>query len=346
MGRLRRPTPAHPTLKPVLILVTGSTGFLGSHLCRALLAAGHTVRALHRATSALEALDGLPVERVAGDILDPASTAAALEGVDVVFHAAAEMGPVRRVERMMASHILGTRNVAQAALQAGVERLVHVSSVAALGMPDRPGEDAPLLAEDHPWNVSPRVWPYGFAKHRAEMEVLDAVARGLDAVIVNPALVIGPGDIHRVRSSLMWQVARGRVPAAVRGGLNVVHVDDVIEGCLAALERGRCGERYLLAGQNLPIVDILAQAAQAAGRQPPRLILPTSLVRRLAPTLEAIARFLAIPFSAGLLRFAGYSFYYDRTKSRSELCLPEPRPFRQAAEAALAWYRARGLLPA
>jgi len=330
----------------MLTLVTGSTGFLGSHLCRALASAGHAVRALHRPTSSLEALEGLPVETVPGDILDPASLACAFDGVQVAFHAAAEMGPWRRPEQMRASHIIGTRNVVSAALEARVERLVHLSSVAALGIPDRPGEDAPWLTEDHPWNASPRAWPYGFAKYRAEGKVLDGVARGLDAVIVNPALVIGPGDVHRVRSSLIWQVAQGRVPAAVHAGLNVVHVDDVIEGCLAALGRGRRGQRYILAGENLTVSQILAQAAQAAGRHPPRWILPTWLVRSLAIPLEAIARSLSIPFNAGLLRFAGYYFYYDQTKARTELGLPRPRPFRQAAEAAVAWYRARRLLPA
>lgn len=327
----------------MLALVTGSTGFLGSHLCRALVGAGHAVRALHRPTSSLEALEGLPVETVLGDILDPVSLACTFEGVQVVFHAAAEMGPWRRPEPMRASHIIGTRNVVRAALEARVERLVHLSSVAALGIPDRPGEDAPWLTEDHPWNASPRAWPYGFAKYRAEGEVLDGVARGLDAVIVNPALVIGPGDVRPVRSSLIWQVAQGRVPAAVHAGLNVVHVDDVIEGCLAALGRGRRGHRYLLAGENLTVSQILAQAAD---RQPPRLTLPTWLVRAVAPALETLAQALALPFSSGLLRFAGYYFYYDRTKACRELHLASPRPFRQAAETALTWYRTRGLLPA
>lgn len=330
----------------MLTLVTGSTGFLGSHLCRALLNAGHDVRALHRPTSSLEALVGLPVETVAGDILDPTSLSSAFAGVRVVFHAAADMRPWRRPQQMMVSHVIGTRNVVQAALQARIDRLIHVSSVAALGVPDRPGEDAPLLTEDHRWNVSPGVWPYGFAKHCAELEVLDGVARGLDAVIVNPSLVIGPGDVNRVRSSLIWQVARGRVLAVVHAGLNVVHINDVIEGCLAALARGRRAERYILAGENLTVSEIVMQIAHAASRQPPRLILPTWLARSLAIPLEAAARSLSLPLNAGLLRFAGFYFFYDRTKACTELVLPPPRPFRQAAEAALAWYRAGRLLPA
>ncbi len=330
----------------MLTLVTGSTGFLGSHLCRALLAARHRVRALRRPTSSLEPLDGLPVEHTLGDILDPASLARAAQGVQVVFHAAAEMGPWRNPTLMMTTHVVGTRNVAQAAIEAGVQRLVHLSSVAALGLPDRPGEEAPLLTEDHPWNVSPHAWPYGYAKHQAELEVLDAVRRGLDAVIVNPALVVGPGDVHRVRSNLIWQVARGRIPMAVHAGLNVVHVDDVVEGCLAALARGHRSERYILGGENLTLSQILAQAAEAAGRQPPRLIVPTRLVRALVPAASALARILSIPLETGLLRFAGCFFHYDLAKAQSQLNLAQPRPFRQAAEAALAWYRARGLLPA
>ncbi len=329
------------------VLVTGATGFIGSHLCRALLRQDHHVRALQRATSSLLALEGLSLERVEGDLFEPASLLSAMEGVEVVFHCAGEVGKWRDPKRMAASHVQGTRNVLQAARRAGVRRVVHTSSVAALGVPDhrpeRAGETIPLMDERHQWNADGHHWPYGYAKHMAEREVLRAVSGGMDVVIVNPAAVFGAGDLNHVSSGVIWHMAHGRVPPIVPGGLNAVHIDDVITGMLAAMARGKAGERYILGGENLTHARLLATIAEVVGRPAPRIALPVWLLRVLAPALDALGRVFPLPVRGGLLRMAGYYFYYDIRKAQRELGVPQPRPFRQAVEEAFAWYQAHEL---
>lgn len=344
----------------MLALVTGSTGFIGSQLCRGLLEAGWQVRAFHRPTSRLEALEGLEVEYAAGDVTRPESLKPALRGVEAVFHAAAMLGQPRRPESMYAVTVGGARNVLAAAVEAGVSRVVLTSSVAALGPPveldpagslarARPGgpsawqpEDFRLLDENHTWNYRPEWWPYGHAKYLAELEVQRAVASGLDCVIVNPAVVLGPGDINRVSGDIVIKTAQRRVPAAVGGGLNVIHVRDVVRGHLAALERGRRGERYILSGENLTVAGLLALIAEEAGVPAPRLTLPARLVRPLAGPAVLLGRFLPLPLNGGILRRAGHNFWYDSTKAQRELGLTGLLSSRQAIRDALQWYRQRG----
>jgi dihydroflavonol-4-reductase len=330
------------------VLVTGATGFIGSSVCRALVAQGHRTRAFHRSTSSLKAIEGLPLEHALGDILDLDSLRAAMAGAEVVVHCAAQMGTWRDPARMTAGHVTGTRNVVQAALRAGVRRLIYTSSVAALGVPDHPpsrtAQPQTLIDETHDWNYGPHLWQYGYAKHIAEQEVRQAIQDGLEAVIVNPSAVFGAGDVNRTYSSILLAVARGRIPFCPPGGLNAVHIDDVVQGHLAAIQRGRPGERYILGGENLSLARLLAITAEVVGRRPPRLVPPTWLLRGLALPIDLLSRVTPFPVDADLLRLAGYYFYYDTRKAQTELGLTQPRPYRLAAEHALAWYRQQGLL--
>ncbi len=327
-------------------LVTGASGFLGSSLCRALAARGHAVRGLHRPTSPLGALQDLPLERVVGDVMDPESLDRAMDGIEVVFHTAAHMGRWTDVAQARASHVLGTRHVLQAARRAGVARVIHTSSVAALGVPDpAPDEAAARMMDEHQeWNYAADLWPYGYAKHLAELEVGAAVAAGTWAAIVNPAWVVGPGDVHRLRSNPLWFAARGRIPFSVSGGLNVVHIDDVTAGQLAAAERGRSGERYILGGENLSLSAVLRIAAETAGRRPPRWTFPAPAVQRAAAAAAPLLRALSLPIGAEILRLVGRYFYYDLGKARRELGLAVPLPFRTAAADTLGWYHRLGAL--
>lgn len=327
-------------------LVTGSTGFIGSQLCRALIASGHPVRAFHRATSPLQALQDLPVEHAIGDITQPETLIDALRDIEIVFHAAAKVGS-RRAGSHDAVTIGGTRNLLEAAAQAGVRRVVHTSSVAALGVPEEiktHPHQRPLIAENHTWNLSQADWKYGYAKYQAELEVQKAVACGLDVVIVNPAAVVGAGDMNQISGNVIIQVARGRLPVTIDGGLNVVHVQDVVAGHLAALERGRTGERYILGGENLTHTQFLTRIAKTAGVRPPRLSLPGRWVRLLTRPVGLVDRLLKLPVSGEALRRAGYYFYFDTRKARRELGLAEPRPISQAIEEALQWYREQGMI--
>jgi dihydroflavonol-4-reductase len=334
---------------PVRILVTGATGFIGSRLCRALLGAGHRVRALHRTRSPLGILAGLPIELVLGDILDPSSLDPCVEGVEAVIHCAGELGPRSsrlKPDAVIVSHAVGTRNVTQAALKCGVARFIYTSSVAALGIPgiQPSAETTPLMTETHQWNYDARRWPYGYAKHMAELEVLQAVRSGLDAVIVNPSIVIGAGDLNQSSNAFIVFVALHGLPLAVQGGVNVVHIDDVLQGHMAALEQGRTGERYILAGENLSIPRLLALTAEIAHRRPPRWTIPNWAVTSASSVVGLLPRLLGLPLPGELLRLAGRFFFYDASKARKDLGLGMPKPYHKAAAESLAWYAENGYL--
>ena len=325
------------------VLVTGATGFLGSHIARTLVAAGHSVRVLVRPGTSPALLEGLPVELARGDILVPSTLEAAARGVEAVVHSAANMRDRGGTSQRVRSHVLGTRDMLAASRLAGVRRFVYISSVAALGIPDASpaatDNAAPRLDESHTWNTDPDRWPYGHAKHLAEQEVLSAAAAGMEAVIVNPSAVLGPGDRHRVSNAVIWHMLNGRVPPVIPGGVGVVHVSDVAEGTLAALEHGRSGERYILNGENLRVEQLLSLVAEVVGRPPPRLRLSLSTARALAAALDLLARIVRPQARPVLLELAGLYFYYDNGKARRDLGLAFRRTARTATEEAAEWYR-------
>jgi len=333
------------------ILVTGSTGFIGASLCRALVAKGHQVRAFHRPTSTLRLIDDLPVEHFLGDLTQPDTLAPAMEGMEAVFHVAALIGSGQDEEgRMYAVTVEGTRSVLRTARLAGVRRVVHTSSVAALGVPELispatgSGGKAMFMDENHTWNLRPDYWPYGYSKYLAELEVQKALAEGLDVVIVNPTYVIGPGNIYGQTNSTVVAAARQKLPALVEGGLNVVHISDVVAGHLAALETGRTGERYILAGENLTIVQLIRKIADVAGVSAPNLILPGGLVRSLGWIAILAQSIMDLPINARLSHMAGYYFYYDNSKSQIELGLQPPCTADQAILDAYNWFVQIGAL--
>lgn len=318
------------------VMVTGSTGFIGGALCRALVQRGYEVRAFHRPNSSVRLLKDLPVEHASGDLAQPSSLAAAMQGVQAVFHVAAWMGG-GDPGRLYAINVEGTRAVVQAALTSAIDRLVVTSSVAALGIPP-PGSILPF-DEHHTWNFVPEWYPYGYAKYLAELEVQKGAAQGLDAVIVNPSLVIGAGDIYRQSSSIIQQVAERRITVSVEGGANFVHIDDVVEGHIAALLRGLKGERYILAGENLPFLEFLGMVARVTGAPAPAVNLPGGVMRALRAPASLMERFLSFPVSAELLVMAGRYLYYDTSKARRELVLPPARAVEQAVREAYAWFQ-------
>ncbi len=318
------------------VLVTGSTGFIGGALCRALLERGYDVRAFHRSTSNLRLLEGLPVEHVIGDLSQPQSLLAAVQGLDAIFHVGGWVG-MNDPGRLYAINVEGTRAVVQAALQEGVARLVYTSSVAALGIPQTgvPG----LIDEYHTWNFIPEQFPYGYAKYLAELEIQKGVSMGLDAVIINPTLVLGAGDIYRQSSSIILQVASRKVSIAVEGGANAVHLDDVVDGHIAALLRGKRGERYILGGENHNYLDLIQHIAGVTGVPAPSVVLPGWLVRALRGPAGFLERFINLPVTADVFILAGRYLYYDTRKARSDLVLPAPRPVEQAVAEAFAWFK-------
>ena len=326
------------------ILVTGATGFIGAALVRRLVQEGHTLRVFHRATSSLRLLEGLEVEHVLGDLTQPETLEGAMNGVEVVFHAASALSGRDDPGRLYAVTVEGTRSLLRAARAAGVQRVVYTSSAAALGVPEevRKGQNPILLDENHSWNYRPERWTYGYAKYLAEMEVQRAVAQGLDAVIVNPSVVYGRGDIYRQSRSLVVQIARRRLPAVVDAGFNVVHIEDVVDGHLAAMQRGQCGERYILGGQNMMVHTLVKEIAAVVGVPAPLVVLPAWLVRHMALPAHWVSPFIEMPVAPETFYLAGYRFYFSTRKALTQLGLPPPRPWQDAIREAYAWFKEAG----
>jgi dihydroflavonol-4-reductase len=328
-------------------LVTGSTGFIGSNLCRGLLAAGYQVHAFHRPTSSLELIEDLDVEHATGDITQPETLVEAMDGVDFVFHAASKVDYWREPDGMFAVTVGGTRNVLSAALEAGVERLVYTSSVASLGVPEvKPAKGKPpyLINENHTWNYRPELWRYGHAKYQAEMEVQKAVARGLDVVIANPSMVLGPGDINQISGQMVILISKGFVKFAIPGGINGIHIDDAVRGHLLALERGRMGERYILGGENNTFLSFMQTTAEVVGANPPQHVIPAWVLRPMAAPLDLLCRFIPMPFNGDLLRFCSQMMYYDTRKGKEVLGFEPEYSFRQALQATYEWYKEQGVV--
>jgi len=326
-------------------LVTGATGFVGSAVVRALLGAGHAVRALARPTGDRRNLEGLAVDVAVGDLTDAASLGPACAGCDALFHVAADYRLwTRDPQAMMASNVDGTRNVLRAAMDAGVSRVVYTSSVATLGtLPDgRPAD------ERTPSTLDDMIGPYKRSKFLAEEAVRAMVdAEGAPVVIVNPSAPIGPRDIKPTPTGRMIvEAAAGRMPAYVDTGLNVVHVDDVAAGHLAAFERGRAGERYILGGENLTLRRILEEIARMSGRRPPLLRVPHGLILPIALAAETWTRWTGgdEPFATvDGVRMARKKMFFRCDKAMRELGYA-PRPAVEALSDAIGWFRANGYL--
>jgi dihydroflavonol-4-reductase len=327
---------------PSLALVTGASGFLGSAIAAALRSRGHLVQTLVRPSSPRTNLDPRDTMHK-GDLRDRPSLAAALKGVRFLFHAAADYRLwARNPEEIRRNNVEGTRLIMEEALRAGVERIVYTSSVATLKLVDgAPAtEDRPLVEEE-------AIGAYKRSKVAAERLVEAMVRRdGLPAVIVNPSTPIGPRDVRPTPTGrIIIEAASGRMPAFVDTGLNLVHVDDVASGHVAALDRGRIGERYILGGENVLLADMLADIARLVGRRPPRLKLPRTVIYPIAYGAELVAKVRGVePFvTLDGLRMARHHMFFDDAKARRELGYVA-RAYRDGLIDAIAWFRSHGAL--
>jgi dihydroflavonol-4-reductase len=330
-------------LSPDLSLVTGATGLVGSAVARALLARGDRVRVLARPNSNRRNLAGLSVEIAEGAMEDPRSLAHAVAGCRYVYHVAADYRIwVPDPAPMFRANVEGTRDLMTAALEAGAERVIYTSSVATLGL--LPGGSAD---EETPSGIEDMIGPYKRSKFAAEEVVRElARERGLPVVIVNPSTPVGPGDVKPTPTGrLIVEAARGQMPAFVDTGLNIVHVDDVAEGHLAAAERGRVGERYILGGENMTLAEILAEISEVVGRRPPRLRVPHSVLFPVAIGAELAARVTGRdPFvTLDGVRMSRKKMYFSSEKASRELGYA-PRPAREAIADAVGWFKANGYL--
>lgn len=329
--------------KPVL--VTGASGFVGSAVARALVAKGRRVRVLLRPTSDRRNVADLAVEERMGSLEDARSLAAALAGCGALYHVAADYRLwVRDPAAMHRANVEGTRQLMQAALDAGVARIVYTSSVATLGLdPDgRPADEAT------PSRLDDMIGPYKRSKFLAE-EVVTELVRGhaLPAVIVNPSTPIGPRDVKPTPTGRMIvEAASGRMPAFVDTGLNLVHVEDVAAGHLLAEQRGHTGERYILGGEDLSLAEILRQIATLVGRRPPTIRVPIPAIWPVALAAEAMGRLTGRePFvTLDGLRMARKKMFFSSAKAGRELGY-RPRPAGEGLADAVAWFRQAGMCP-
>jgi dihydroflavonol-4-reductase len=329
-----------------MILITGASGFVGSAVARALLQSGEQLRVLIRPTSARTNLADPRLEIAEGDMSDAASIARAMTGVRYLFHVAADYRLwARHPDDIVRTNVEGTRTVMNAALSAGVERVVYTSSVATLASrPNRAPSDetCPLAAAD-------AVGAYKYSKVMAERLVEAMVAeQKLPAVIVNPSTPIGPGDVRPTPTGrIIIEAAAGRMPAYVDTGLNLVHVDDVAAGHVAALRKGRIGERYILGGQDVLLGDMLRDIARRVGRSPPKIRLPRQLIFPIAYGAEAIAHFTGRePFVTTTgLKLAKDHMFFTSAKAERELGY-QARPYGEAVAESIAWFRQHGYLKA
>ncbi|MEK6228315.1 MAG: NAD-dependent epimerase/dehydratase family protein [Actinomycetota bacterium] len=312
-------------------LLTGATGFIGSHLARALAQRGEDLRVTVREGSDTREIDDLEVERVRCNLLDRRAVRRALKGVDKVFHAAG-MTSVRPsdAERLFEVNVGGVRTVLGESLQAGVGRVVLTSSAAALGPAERGGtaDERQLFTAAH------LGIPYVNSVHEAEAEAFRLAAAGLPLVCVNPAVVFGPGDVHVTSTRLVRSFLLGRVPAYADGALNVVDVRDVAAGHLLADDKGAVGERYILGGRNFTFDRLFADLGRMSGVAPP-LKVPRSLTAAAATVLRiGPGRTTLDPREV----LAASQFWtYKSTKAKRELGF-NARPHEETLEATVAWY--------
>jgi dihydroflavonol-4-reductase len=322
-------------------LVTGATGFVGSHVARQLVAAGHAVRVLVRPSSNLRALEGLSVERVVGDLRNPVSLETAMAGVQFVFHVAADYRLwARRPEEIYESNVGGTRNLFAAARKAGVERFVYTSTVATIAVLRQGG----LPNEETRATLDEMIGHYKRSKFLAEQEALQAAASGMPVVIVNPSAPVGPGDWKPTPTGrLIVDFLNGKMPAYVDTGLNVVGVEDVAAGHLVAAERGRIGQRYILGGRNLTLKEILDALSVISGRPAPWIRMPHAVALAAGYADQWLSRMMGrepqIPVEG--VKMSRHRMFVDSSKAGRELGF-RAGPVEAALERAVRWYEENG----
>ena len=323
-------------------LVTGATGFIGSAVTRALLAAGTEVRALVRQGTDLRALEGLTVETVHGDLCDEDSLRSALTGCQQLYHVAAHYALWARDPSVFYRvNVDGTKTLMEAAREVGTERIVYTSTIGAIGLPEGGG----VGTEQTPVTLSQMAGDYKRSKFLAEQEVSNLAKAGLPVVIVNPSAPVGIWDVKPTPTGqIVVDFMKGRMTAYIETGMNLIDVEDVAIGHLQAMERGRIGERYILGCRNLMLKEVFDILSTLTGVKAPTVKLPRGFVLPLAHINKWIADYIThtpprIPLEG--VRMAKYLMHYDCSKAIRELGLPQT-PVEVALEKAVKWFQDYG----
>jgi dihydroflavonol-4-reductase len=322
------------------ILVTGATGFLGHHLVKRLIDEGNEVRILKEKDVSLDLLKGLKIEVFEGDIRDFESVKKAVSGCEIVFHLAGLISYWSRQNNLQFEiNVNGTKNVVKSCLEAKVKRLIYTSSTTAVGF--NPGG---LADEKTEFNLGSFGIAYCDTKYLAEKEVQKGVKAGLDAVIVCPGSMYGPGDIRRIREDPVFPKGLSSL-FYIKGGLGVVDVEDVVEGEILAWRKGKRGERYILVGENLSFYDIRKTIAEISGENPPKIVLPHLVFLSISYILNLIS-FLTEKrpkFTPENARLNKTYLYFSSEKAKNELGISF-RPFKESVKRMIEWYKENGYL--
>jgi dihydroflavonol-4-reductase len=324
------------------ILVTGATGFIGRSVVQLLVERGDDVRALVRPSSDRSVLKGLNVEICSGDVIDRGSIARAARGVEAVIHSAAWVSLYsRNLHEMRQVNVTGVENVASVALEVGARRLVNVSSIVAVGA----AEDASPVTEDFPWPFATAPVPYLITKREGELAAFRYARHGMEVVTVNPCMVVGAPDPRGADPGGILKFLRRKLPVAIDGGSNYVDVWDVAESIIAALDRGRSGERYILGGENLSLQDYYALLEELSGIPAPRRRVPHAIMYQLSVGMDRLERWTGreMPLNRQILWMAGWRWFADSTKARRELGMPYT-PLRESLARAIDYYRSRRMV--
>jgi len=318
------------------VFVTGGHGFVGSHVVRNLVGAGHAVRCLIRASSRTHRIDDLKVETVVGDILDRDSLVAGMEGCDRCIHLAG-ISAYRDMQEdwTIPTIVDGTTNVFEAAIERGLSRVVYIGS----GMIYCTRDGATVADETSPFELGDSGLFYAIGKHRAEAVVDTYVAKGLDVVVAIPMETYGPNDDQFLTTGYLKEAINGWPALATRGGTSFAHVEDVAEGIVLALERGGCGERYILGGENASIKEIIELCLEVAGRSKPVMVLPTGITKFVLRSLDRLG--LPTPEHPNAVDYGTLFGYASSDKAVRELGY-SPRPSRAVMESTVDWLRAAG----
>ena len=318
-------------------LVTGATGFIGSHVARALAKRGDELRLLTRRKSQIDLLSDLEFERAIGDVTDRRAVRRAMAGVERVFHIAGRTS-LRAQDRgaVWDTNVRGTRIVLESALEAEVERVVFTSSVAAVGVGKKPKP----VDETNTFDIGHLGITYVNSKHEAEVEALRMAAQGLPVTIVNPSFVLGPDATRGSSMDLVKRFIQKRIPAYVDGGLNIVDVRDVAKGHLLADKKGEVGKRYILSGRNFTLDRLFADLARISGVESPRLKLPGPVLHRMLEAGERLPLPFNMPTSPDEVRSAMLWWCYKNTRAKSELGF-KARPHEETLQESVNWQRAQ-----
>lgn len=324
------------------ILLTGATGFIGGTLAERMLEMGYSLRLLVRSKDAAKLWSKRGAEVVRGDITNPEDCRKAVEGIHSVFHLAGVVGYSKAMHQLMVQvNVIGTSNLLDAAIEAGVQKFIHMSSVTAIGA-SLDGKQP--LNEESKFNLSHLNLGYFETKRKAEELVLSAARAGkIHALCLNPSTVYGAGDAQKGSRKTQLKVAKGKFPFYTSGGVNVIHVDDVVNAFFKAWESGRSGERYILAGDNITIKELFQKIAKAAGVRAPYIYLPNTIVHgigKVGDKLEAMGK--KGPLTSENAWTSTMFHWFDATKAKNELGL-KPRSCDEAINDSVKWIKENGL---